>query len=181
MRFQTVLSLILDDNNVSIIYPRLQILEVDNLDSSTNGSKLLIDKSIAPFPVLRCLKWNMVYIFEDDTLFRKNGGTLEYLDIEVDTELAAILQKHQVFADGKYSRLGHVSVRIIGCDFSAPLEPDLFIRFAISLIATETREMIGLHINELVDSGFYNSHLDKIQCLLRNMGCLDSCDKIASC
>ncbi|KAJ1772742.1 hypothetical protein LPJ74_001268 [Coemansia sp. RSA 1843] len=104
-------SFFFDSKNRPIVYPRLHKLEFYSGEESELDKPPRVDKSIAPFPVLRYLKWRSVYIFKDDTLFRGNSGTLEYLDIEVGTRLDDVIRDYSVFADGKYSRICHVSVR----------------------------------------------------------------------
>ncbi|KAJ2549028.1 hypothetical protein EV175_004601, partial [Coemansia sp. RSA 1933] len=60
---------------------------------------------------LRQLTWSATYIFTDDTLFRGNSDSLEYLDIRLDITLLNVLQKYQVFSSGRYSQLSHIAVR----------------------------------------------------------------------
>ncbi|KAJ1884653.1 hypothetical protein LPJ81_007049, partial [Coemansia sp. IMI 209127] len=76
-------SFILDDGDKPIVYPRLETLKFSSRFNTEPDEKYRVDESVAPFPALRRLTWSSNYGFEDDTLFRGNSDTLEYLNIGV--------------------------------------------------------------------------------------------------
>ncbi|KAJ1893975.1 hypothetical protein LPJ81_005257, partial [Coemansia sp. IMI 209127] len=162
-----VRSLVFDSEHRPIVYPRLRRLTVYNYEGYVDGSLLRMDKSVAPFPVLRRLKWHSMYIFEDDAMFRGNGSTLEYLYIEADTGLADVLRKHKVFSLGKHSRLGYVSVHCSGPDHGVQVNSDGLIRFAAGFIvpATKSLSIMSSHLRDVVHSMSTIPHLGNIQVL----------------
>ncbi|KAJ2090561.1 Glycoside hydrolase 2 (Mannanase, beta-galactosidase) [Coemansia sp. RSA 986] len=137
--FENVRSLIFNDMDTLIVYPQLQKFTFYGGGSSIAFEKICVDESLAPFPVLRYLHWSSSYIFEDDTLFRGNSDTLEDLDISTDVNLADVQQRYKIFSAGKYLRLRRVLLNDAHYYSSTVLSPELFIRFAATLITPATR------------------------------------------
>ncbi|KAJ2840497.1 hypothetical protein FBU31_000362 [Coemansia sp. 'formosensis'] len=63
-----------------------------------------------PFPVLRRLEILCNYPFGDDTLFRGNGRTLEYLHIYLDDLMVSVLNRHRVFTPVSHHKLRRIKV-----------------------------------------------------------------------
>ncbi|KAJ2855560.1 hypothetical protein GGI22_004095 [Coemansia erecta] len=147
-----VRSLVFDDEHKPIVYPRLRRLTVYNYEGYVDGNLLCVSKSVVPFPVLRRLKWHSMYIFEDDALFRGNDSTLEYLYIEVDSGLAEILRRHEVFSLGKYSQLCYVSVYHSSADHGVQTNSDELVRFASSFLvpATKSLSIMSNHLRDII-------------------------------
>ncbi|KAJ2570834.1 hypothetical protein IW140_002022 [Coemansia sp. RSA 1813] len=158
-------SLIFDEDYQPIVYPRLQRLDFSNKTGSMLDERLRVEKPIAPFPVLRHLKWNSMYVFEDDALFRGNSDTLEYMYIVVDTNLVDILQRHKVFCDGRYSQLCNVSVGMAEANDTRPLDTDVFLAFALRTIVPTTKALTLdlFDMFNIVDIASENQHLRNIQ------------------
>ncbi|KAJ1799462.1 hypothetical protein LPJ59_001814 [Coemansia sp. RSA 2399] len=160
-----VKALIFDDKGQPMVYPRLRRLDVSTGNTLMPGDRLCVDKRIAPFPNLRYLRWHSIYAFEDDTLFRGNSGTLECMDILVDTNLADTLQRRKVFADCKYSQLCNVSVGIIDANDTIPLELDTFIRLSVNFVvpATKSFTLDFVDLSDIAGLVAESQHLGNIQ------------------
>ncbi|KAJ2065027.1 hypothetical protein GGI17_000628 [Coemansia sp. S146] len=63
-----------------------------------------------PFPDLRRLEILYDYPFGDDTLFRGNAATLEYLQIQLVNLTVSMLKKHRVFTPVSHPKLRRVKV-----------------------------------------------------------------------
>ncbi|KAJ2402667.1 hypothetical protein GGI23_000550 [Coemansia sp. RSA 2559] len=136
--------LVLGNNGKPIVYPRLQRLEYEGEDNTNHAYRCRVDKRAAPFPALRYLSWSALYMFEDDTLFRGNSGTLEYMSLIVDDNCIGILQRHGVFGGGKYSRLKHVSLADSGAYYGRqPPVSDAILSFAAT-VTTAALEGLSL-------------------------------------
>ncbi|KAJ1899934.1 hypothetical protein LPJ81_004044 [Coemansia sp. IMI 209127] len=127
--------LVLSNSGKPIVYPRLQKLVYEGEDNTNPVNRCRVDRCAVPFPALRYLSWSTLYMFEDDTLFRGNSGTLEYMSIIVDDNCIDILQRHGVFGEGKYSRLKHVSLADSGTYYGMQ-QPLLVSDAVLSLAAT---------------------------------------------
>ncbi|KAJ1665275.1 hypothetical protein IW140_000629 [Coemansia sp. RSA 1813] len=132
-------SLVFDDMRKPVVYPKLQKLELYSLNNATFDVKLQVDKSVVLFPALRFLRWHTLYIFEDDALFRGNEDTLEYLDIQIDLDFVHALRRHEVFSNGRHSRLYYVAVGVLSNSNKVTLSRDVFMMFAVDLIAPNTK------------------------------------------
>ncbi|KAJ2461602.1 hypothetical protein GGF42_000073 [Coemansia sp. RSA 2424] len=143
-------------------YPRLHTLRL-NSDYETALSRSSISNGAAPFPQLRRLAMRWAYPFGDDVLFRGSAATLEYLKIELDPEMVAILKRHKVFAHTSHPKLQCVNIKLRFSDtpgaFATTSE---FLQFALSIaprasvlaipclsklsgILTTEMEMLGNH------------------------------------
>ncbi|KAJ2571840.1 hypothetical protein GGH95_004143 [Coemansia sp. RSA 1836] len=74
------------------------------------------------------------YPFGDDVLFHGNAATLEYLKIELDPEMVAILKRHKVFAHTSHPKLQCVNINLRFSDapgaFATASE---YMQFALSI------------------------------------------------
>ncbi|KAJ2576992.1 hypothetical protein GGH95_003578, partial [Coemansia sp. RSA 1836] len=114
-------------------YPRLHTLRL-NSDYETTLSRSSISNGAAPFPQLRRLAMRRAYPFGDDVLFRGNTATLEYLKIELDPEMVAILKRRNVFTPTSHPKLQCVNIKLRFSDtpgaFATTSE---FLQFALSI------------------------------------------------
>ncbi|KAJ1664661.1 hypothetical protein EV178_003905 [Coemansia sp. RSA 1646] len=128
-----------DDNDRPMTYPKLQKLDFDLISYVKAKHMLSLDESIVPSPALTHLNWPTTYTFADDTLFRGNSDTLEYLSITFDTNLMEIVKRYNVFSGGKYSKLSHIAARKTSRINIEQMGFESFASFATSLISPETR------------------------------------------
>ncbi|KAJ2552954.1 hypothetical protein EV175_003117 [Coemansia sp. RSA 1933] len=136
---QDLRSFFFDETDRAIIYPRLRKLGFYNDDRFRGEEKFRVNKEISVFPVLRSLKWQSEYIFDDDTLFRGNSDTLKKLDIELGKDLVQVLQRYSVFSNGRYSQLCHVSTQDAGINSTMRISANEHVRLGVSLIVPETK------------------------------------------
>ncbi|KAJ2459879.1 hypothetical protein GGF42_001192 [Coemansia sp. RSA 2424] len=114
-------------------YPCLHMLRLfsEYENSISRGS---ISNGAAPFPQLRRLAMRRAYPFGDDVLFRGNAATLEYLEIELDPEMVAMLKRHKVFAHTSHPKLQCVNINLRFSDapgaFATASE---YMQFALSI------------------------------------------------
>ncbi|KAJ2031818.1 hypothetical protein IWW57_000534 [Coemansia sp. S610] len=107
--------LILNDDGNYAEYPRLQELEIQqrvnwSLDRELRSQPPVFSGAI-PFPKLRRLRLKPEYPFGDDTPFRGNTGTLEYLSLDLTDGLVKLLQKRQIFTHSSHPKLECVVTR----------------------------------------------------------------------
>ncbi|KAJ2879995.1 hypothetical protein H4R27_004986 [Coemansia aciculifera] len=69
-----------------------------------------IFKNAIPFPCLRRLEILSECSFGDDTFFRGNAATLEYLHMPLSGSTVIMLRKHSVFTPQSHPRLRHASI-----------------------------------------------------------------------
>ncbi|KAJ2447167.1 hypothetical protein GGF42_005504 [Coemansia sp. RSA 2424] len=72
-----------------------------------------VSNGTVPFPRLLRLDICDTYPFGDDALFRGNAATLEYLSSNMDTEMAVILRRHNVFTPTGHLKLQYVNVNML--------------------------------------------------------------------
>ncbi|KAJ2756614.1 hypothetical protein GGI19_000704 [Coemansia pectinata] len=70
-------------------------------------------KGAAPFPKLRHLYFNLACTLSDDTLFRGNAATLEFLEINLDKPIVFVLNDLNVFTPGSHPKLKCVKVKLM--------------------------------------------------------------------
>ncbi|KAJ2599303.1 hypothetical protein GGF39_002283 [Coemansia sp. RSA 1721] len=63
------------------------------------------------FPSLKWLSIDMPYPLADDTFLRGNAGTLEYLEMQIDTESIDMLRNFNVFQKNRFANLKHLKLR----------------------------------------------------------------------
>ncbi|KAJ1962278.1 hypothetical protein GGI12_002738 [Dipsacomyces acuminosporus] len=86
----------------TIIYPRLKKLMLAGFDSDLGT---LASPAGTPFPALTHLEYKGEYIFDNDALFRGNAGTLEYLRLEISSNLAKALIAYNILVPDNYPAL----------------------------------------------------------------------------
>ncbi|KAJ1669289.1 hypothetical protein GGF38_002372, partial [Coemansia sp. RSA 25] len=69
------------------------------------------------FANLRCIHMDIVYPFGDDTLFRGNAATLEYLKMELDNTACEVFCKYSTFTLTSHLQLQCVDIRFLDADF----------------------------------------------------------------
>ncbi|KAJ2523699.1 hypothetical protein GGI11_001328 [Coemansia sp. RSA 2049] len=170
-------SLFMDNENKLIVYPRLKKFHFIYGCEPDDTKKLRVDQAIAPFPVLKHLIWEGFYVFEDDTIFRGNSNTLEYLNIGIDASLFEILKKHRVFGPGKYLNLQHVSLWKLHYNEGVAFAHGEFERFAVSIIGPVTKYfgITAENLSYLTDFMRKSPYRESIQALdlISFMGTLD--------
>ncbi|KAJ1819978.1 hypothetical protein LPJ60_003469 [Coemansia sp. RSA 2675] len=89
-----------------------------------------MSKEVVPFPKLQYLFMKMDYPFADDTLFRGNSDTLEFLKIQPDIETMYMMDRCGVFTRTKYRRLRgvRISERLV-----ADAPKDIVARFVLEV------------------------------------------------
>ncbi|KAJ1896011.1 hypothetical protein LPJ81_004837, partial [Coemansia sp. IMI 209127] len=127
-----------------------------------------------------------------------NSGTLEYVDIEVGADLAEILQQFKVWSndidmipastqfkgiiDDLYTQYYPLSHRLRHWEYLIEFREEggsvihTILAFAIAcpnfvsvFVPSIIRKDLELDLKEVVESGLYSEHVDKIQRLLRSV------------
>ncbi|KAJ2104320.1 hypothetical protein GGI09_000166 [Coemansia sp. S100] len=94
-----------------LVYPRLLTLKLLGMHSIREGEYPVFPGAV-PFPNLRHLYMDICYPFSDDTLFRGNSATLEYLNMELDHHSCPVLYEYNVFSPGSHPKLWCVDVTL---------------------------------------------------------------------
>ncbi|KAJ2055846.1 hypothetical protein GGI17_006490 [Coemansia sp. S146] len=76
--------------------------------SKRDTVRLPVFAGAIPFPGLRCLRVKMDYPFGDDTLFRGNAATLEYVDFQLFPAFIDRVCKYKVFTPDSHPKLRYV-------------------------------------------------------------------------
>ncbi|KAJ2677082.1 hypothetical protein GGI25_003302 [Coemansia spiralis] len=181
---QHISYLVQDDDGYPITYPKLEMLDLCIHLVASIGNACKTDKQVALFPTLKYLKLSSAYAFADDTLFRGNSGTLEYLHIAVDFEFIKLLQDYSVFGSDKYQKLRCViSEKSYGIN-RRRLDNDEFFRFTFGLLSPATHTISLKDYGNLQPSINIIStcpYLDNLQVLDMKytiLGLSDMCDLI---
>ncbi|KAJ2031963.1 hypothetical protein IWW57_000456 [Coemansia sp. S610] len=95
----------------AVVYPNLHKLVMDERTYFPHHQKTATNKKHIPFPKLKLLTVDMEYPFNDETLFKGNGRTLECLKMRLDPITIDMLRTNDTFASGQYPKLRNVSVR----------------------------------------------------------------------
>ncbi|KAJ2104197.1 hypothetical protein GGI09_000244 [Coemansia sp. S100] len=104
-----VSSIIQDADGTYISYPRLVTLFLGG-GSYVSNLPLPVFEDDMPFPILRRLKIPFMYPVGDDTFFRGNAATLEYLSIKLNRAIVVMLREHSVFTPRSHPSLRRVIV-----------------------------------------------------------------------
>ncbi|KAJ2467503.1 hypothetical protein GGI03_001530 [Coemansia sp. RSA 2337] len=80
------------------------------LQPNMDIAKLPVFPGATPFPKLRRLCIDCNYPFGDDTFFRGNAATLEYLDIQLYPATVGIFRKHAIFTSTSHPKLQFVNI-----------------------------------------------------------------------
>ncbi|KAJ2060208.1 hypothetical protein GGI17_003906 [Coemansia sp. S146] len=92
-----------------LAYPRLLSLKLLGMHRVGNGEYPSFPGAV-PFPNLQHLDMEVCYPFSDDTLFRGNAATLEYLKIELDDHSCPVFCEYDVFTPGSHPKLRCVDI-----------------------------------------------------------------------
>ncbi|KAJ1669127.1 hypothetical protein GGF38_002492 [Coemansia sp. RSA 25] len=103
-----VTSLFCDEQGRGIVYPSMKHLTLSDR-SGLVPADLPCAANVAPFKNLESLKLFMLYPFGDDVLFRGNSATLQFLEVTGDPVFITTLNRCEVFSEGKYRQLRHLS------------------------------------------------------------------------
>ncbi|KAJ2055987.1 hypothetical protein GGI17_006423 [Coemansia sp. S146] len=104
-----ILSLVQDAGGNDVTYPRLLALKLWAVFNS-NDLKRPVFHGAVPFPILRRLRIILECPFDDDTFFRGNAATLEWLDMQLDSLNASMLRRFKVFVPGSHPKLQSVKL-----------------------------------------------------------------------
>ncbi|KAJ1799760.1 hypothetical protein LPJ59_001606 [Coemansia sp. RSA 2399] len=147
--------LLFSDNNQPIVYPNLKTLDITGPWYGKCPDTLSTDKHFVPFPKLRYLRWGVAYIFVDDTLFRGNYDTLEYLYLLLDSDSFDNLRKCGVLSAGKFPKLTHISVDN-HMYHTAQVASDLLTSTVFGMITPTTRSL-ALEGNQILHQHIVNA------------------------
>ncbi|KAJ2691260.1 hypothetical protein IWW39_000159 [Coemansia spiralis] len=92
-------------------YPCLHTLKLIEYGTSKTQRRITF-KGAVPFPKLRCLYVKLAWPVNDDTFFRGNAATLEYLNMNMDGPVVHALSSLKVFTPGSHPKLKCVKVRL---------------------------------------------------------------------
>ncbi|KAJ2780187.1 hypothetical protein GGI15_003627 [Coemansia interrupta] len=87
------------------------------------------------FPSLKWLCIDMEYPFADDTFFRGNAGSLEYLEMQIDQPCLDVLADTGVFSDARRTKLEHLLLHPVQNNGTDVVLPELHIPMFFSGIA----------------------------------------------
>ncbi|KAJ2112681.1 hypothetical protein IW146_004439 [Coemansia sp. RSA 922] len=124
-----VLGIVQDDDGKHVVYPRLLTLKL-RLWSKSEEWRRPEFYGAAPFPILRRLHLNLNSAFDDDTFFRGNAATLEWLELQLGRLGASMLRKYKVFVPGSHPRLRRLKIGFttdFGSVFTSPAEIQQFV------------------------------------------------------
>ncbi|KAJ2553293.1 hypothetical protein EV175_002992 [Coemansia sp. RSA 1933] len=139
--FKFVEGCLYGNNGKALTYPRLKKLNISaSLENREKPIKVKDNKLATLFPALQVLKLYPGRIFSNYLLFQASIKTLISLDIELDSESIALLQKDNVFSNGADSQLCHVKVRL-NRNTQLHMGPDDFIKFVFGLCAPATKSL----------------------------------------
>ncbi|KAJ2640915.1 hypothetical protein GGF44_002357, partial [Coemansia sp. RSA 1694] len=103
-------SLFLDTDGSYAEYSQLHTLKLE-LSTHSTSSPQSGSTSVVPFPHLRHLAITAEYPFDDDTPFRGNATTLEYLKLRLRDSTFEMLDRYRVFTPTSHPRLRYVCIR----------------------------------------------------------------------
>ncbi|KAJ2740751.1 hypothetical protein GGI20_005640 [Coemansia sp. BCRC 34301] len=103
-KYIDALGLIKDGNGNCVKYPCLESSVFEQEDASPSA-KWSVTSGVILFPRLRHFTIVHGYPFGDDTLFRGNSATLEFVHIFLQAELCKILRQFKVFTPASHPKL----------------------------------------------------------------------------
>ncbi|KAJ2108522.1 hypothetical protein GGI16_001102, partial [Coemansia sp. S142-1] len=95
-------TLVFDQNGEAVVYPSMQYLQLSTRSSNSSNVRVM-SSTTTPFPVLRSLKLDTPYPFDDDVLFRGNTATLKSLGLFLHYNAIVMLNKKRVFENRQLS------------------------------------------------------------------------------
>ncbi|KAJ2866036.1 hypothetical protein GGH94_001811 [Coemansia aciculifera] len=161
-----VTSLVKDpDGGCYLEYPCLQTLNMDLFNDTVPSPKAAFIE-IVPFPRLLRLGLLAPSPFSDDTLFRGNTSTLEYLKLKPDPETILILREYRVFTPTSHPNLKCVKI----CS-PPPRIPNAFatvaeyMQFFLSIAP-------GASVREISELVKYNEDFSPALSMFKDHGCI---------
>ncbi|KAJ2026697.1 hypothetical protein GGI06_000036 [Coemansia sp. S85] len=116
-----------------IQYPCLQTLRLQD-QPGVDAPHMLEFPGAVPFPSLRRLALDRGFYFSDDTVFRGNSATLEYLSLDLSYHVTMILRNHRVFAPLSHPKLHYVDIVVDDDPEPGLFESGIdFLRFMMSI------------------------------------------------
>ncbi|KAJ2066205.1 hypothetical protein GGI08_001984 [Coemansia sp. S2] len=111
IKFQTanIADLIRDCNGTYVTYPHLLKLKLIGPSKFTNVQRPVFS-GVVPFPILTFLSLQLRYQCDDDTFFRGNAATLQFLEMFLDDTTTSMLVRHNVFTPFSHPNLQCVHV-----------------------------------------------------------------------
>ncbi|KAJ2248447.1 hypothetical protein GGI13_004656 [Coemansia sp. RSA 455] len=104
--------LIKDDDGSYTEYPQLRVLKLRHYTETSWGGYPSFPGAV-PFPKLRVLKLSS-YQFGDEVVFRGNAGTLEHLDLVVESGAVEMFKKCGLFTPTSHHKLQYVKFELEG-------------------------------------------------------------------
>ncbi|KAJ2100113.1 hypothetical protein IW146_009634, partial [Coemansia sp. RSA 922] len=131
-----ITGLVQNDDGGYVQYPCLLTFKLYGLQG-LDARRLPVFPGAVPFPNLRRLDIGYENPFGDDTVFRGNATTLEYLSLNTSPVTARILREHRVFTPVSHPNLQQVNIGVKS-DFELNLlDTDVdHMRFILSIGAT---------------------------------------------
>ncbi|KAJ2880523.1 hypothetical protein H4R27_004674, partial [Coemansia aciculifera] len=96
--------LVQDVDNSYVTYPHLIILKLWGSSHNDEQQRPAFNGAV-PFPRLRSLSIGYDYPFGDDTFFRGNAASLEYLELWMDNSTVSMLRRLNVFTPSSHPRM----------------------------------------------------------------------------
>ncbi|KAJ2098063.1 hypothetical protein GGI09_003504 [Coemansia sp. S100] len=91
-------------------YTSMCMLKLYHFTNLATSQHAVFDGAL-PFPMLRSLQVLFDFPFGDDTLFRGNAKTLEYLHLQLDDLSVSVFQRHRVFTPVSHPKLRRVKIQ----------------------------------------------------------------------
>ncbi|KAJ2057793.1 hypothetical protein GGI17_005445 [Coemansia sp. S146] len=102
-----ITGLIQNADSSYVQYPCLHTLKLGTMPNM-DLSRWPVFPGVLPFPCLRYLRLVLVSPFGDDTSFRGNAATLEYLDLYMTLDMATVLKRNKIFTSISHPKLQYV-------------------------------------------------------------------------
>ncbi|KAJ1786071.1 hypothetical protein LPJ59_006007, partial [Coemansia sp. RSA 2399] len=148
--------LLYDEDGHPLTYPRLENISIRVMAVDDPTARHKAAENVAPFPVLRRFVSEKGYAFADETPFKGNSDTLDYLRVDIGSDALDILHKSEAFSNGRFSKLR----RIVGhclINERPPTCSDYRIKAALSLTSPAT---------QILSLGFCSSYQQIVSSIL---------------
>ncbi|KAJ2334931.1 hypothetical protein GGI00_001619, partial [Coemansia sp. RSA 2681] len=140
---EDALGLVQDDDGHYIAYPCLAMLRLHQREFFSTVTRP-VTSGVIPFPSLRHLSIDDIYPFGDDTPFRGNAATLEYLHIMPRRETRDILRRFSVFTPTSHPKLQCVRTCMQRGYELEDLSTSDLVQFALSIVPNAAVRDIGI-------------------------------------
>ncbi|KAJ2864939.1 hypothetical protein GGH94_002586 [Coemansia aciculifera] len=131
-----------------VAYPRLHMLKLFEMHRSDSGD-LPTCPGVVPFPSLRHLHMDICHPFGDDTIFRGNTATLEYLKIELDYRSYHVFSEYGVFTPVSHPKLQCVDITFFGDGARGPdLDAADYLEYVLNIGSQATVRTINGHMDD---------------------------------